>query len=160
MIYNLTNINGLFLDDVKEILQSLGITNAKILMLQQEQIGSEFDRICQWNRYLEGLSEDTVVLTTAYISTDLYPESEWRLPGDCDEADNRKVIPVGSVLEKEAALLAASILGVTGFPALLEAVKFVNVNDFVRYEYKEAYVWPNNIGKRVVECMQSLVSRK
>ena len=146
MIYNLTNINGLFRDDVKEILQSLGITNAKILMLQQEQIGSEFDRICQWNRYLEGLSEDTVVLTTAYISTDLYPESEWRLPGDCDEADNRKVIPVGSVLEKEA--------------ALLEAVKFVNVNDFVRYEYKEAYVWPNNIGKRVVECMQRLVSRK
>lgn len=146
MIYNLTNINGLFRDDVKEILQSLGITNAKILMLQQEQIGSEFDRICQWNRYLEGLSEDTVVLTTAHISTDLYPESEWRLPGDCDEADNRKVIPVGSVLEKEA--------------ALLEAVKFVNVNDFVRYEYKEAYVWPNNIGKRVVECMQSLVSRK
>lgn len=146
MIYNLTNINGLFRDDVKEISQSLGITNAKILMLQQEQIGSEFDRICQWNRYLEGLSEDTVVLTTAYISTDLYPESEWRLPGDCDEADNRKVIPVGSVLEKEA--------------ALLEAVKFVNVNDFVQYEYKEAYVWPNNIGKRVVECMQSLVSRK
>lgn len=146
MIYNLTNINGLFLDDVKEILQSLGITNAKILMLQQEQIGSELDRICQWNRYLEGLSEDTVVLTTTYISTDLYPESEWRLPGDCDEADNRKVIPVGSVLEKEA--------------ELLEAVKFVNVNDFVRYEYKEAYVWPNNIGKRVVECMQRLVSRK
>lgn len=146
MIYNLTNINGLFRDDVKEILQSLGITNAKILMLQQEQIGSEFDRTCQWNRYLEGLSEDTVVLTTAYISTDLYPESEWRLPGDCDEADNRKVIPVGSVLEKEA--------------ELLEAVKFVNVNDFVRYEYKEAYVWPNNIGKRVVECMQRLVSRK
>lgn len=146
MIYNLTNINGLFRDDVKEILQSLGITNTKILMLQQEQIGSEFDRICQWNRYLEGLSEDTVVLTTAYISTDLYPESEWRLPGDCDEADNRKVIPVGSVLEKEA--------------ELLEAVKFVNVNDFVRYEYKEAYVWPNNIGKRVVECMQRLVSRK
>lgn len=146
MIYNLTNINGLFRDDVKEILQSLGITNAKILMLQQEQIGSEFDRICQWNRYLEGLSEDTVVLTTAYISTDLYPESEWRLPGDCDEADNRKVIPVGSVLEKEA--------------ELLEAVKFVNVNDFVRYEYKEAYVWSNNIGKRVVECMQRLVSRK
>jgi hypothetical protein len=146
MIYNLTNINGLFRDDVKEILQSLGITNAKILMLQQEQIGSELDRICQWNRYLEGLSEDTVVLTTAYISTDLYPESEWRLPGDCDEADNRKVIPVGSVLEKEA--------------ELLEAVKFVNVNDFVRYEYKEAYVWPNNIGKRVVECMQRLVSRK
>lgn len=146
MIYNLTNINGLFRDDVKEILQSLGITNAKILMLQQEQIGSEFDRICQWNRYLEGLSEDTVVLTTAYISTDLYPESEWRLPGDCDEADNRKVIPVGSVLEKEA--------------ELLEAVKFVNVNEFVRYEYKEAYVWPNNIGKRVVECMQRLVSRK
>lgn len=146
MIYNLTNINGLFRDDVKEILQSLGITNAKILMLQQEQIGSEFDRICQWNRYLEGLSEDTVVLTTAYISTDLYPESEWRLPGDCDEVDNRKVIPVGSVLEKEA--------------ELLEAVKFVNVNDFVRYEYKEAYVLPNNIGKRVVECMQRLVSRK
>lgn len=146
MIYNLTNINGLFRDDVKEILQSLGITNAKILMLQQEQIGSELDRICQWNKYLEGLSEDTVVLTTAYISTDLYPESEWRLPGDCDEADNRKVIPVGSVLEKEA--------------ELLEAVKFVNVNDFVRYEYKEAYVWPNNIGKRVVECMQRLVSRK
>lgn len=146
MIYNLTNINGLFRDDVKEILQSLGITNAKILMLQQEQIGSELDRICQWNRYLEGLSEDTVVLTTAYISTDLYPESEWRLPGDCDEADNRKVIQVGSVLEKEA--------------ELLEAVKFVNVNDFVRYEYKEAYVWPNNIGKRVVECMQRLVSRK
>lgn len=146
MIYNLTNINGLFRDDVKEILQSLGITNAKILMLQQEQIGSELDRICQWNRYLEGLSEDTVVLTTAYISTDLYPESEWRLPGDCDEADNRKVIPVGSVLEKEA--------------ELLEVVKFVNVNDFVRYEYKEAYVWPNNIGKRVVECMQRLVSRK
>lgn len=146
MIYNLTNINGLFRDDVKEILQSLGITNAKILMLQQEQIGSEFDRICQWNRYLEGLREDTVVLTTAYISTDLYPESEWRLPGDCDEADNRKVIPVGSVLEKEA--------------ELLEAVKFVNVNDFVRYEYKEAYVLPNNIGKRVVECMQRLVSRK
>lgn len=146
MIYNLTNINGLFRDDVKEILQSLGITNAKILMLQQEQIGSELDRICQWNRYLEGLSEDTVVLTTAYISTDLYPESEWRLPGDCDEADNRKVIPVGSVLEKEA--------------ELLEAVKFVNVNDFVRYEYKEAYVWPNNIGKRVIECMQRLVSRK
>lgn len=146
MIYNLTNINGLFRDDVKEILQSLGITNAKILMLQQEQIGSELDRICQWNRYLEGLSENTVVLTTTYISTDLYPESEWRLPGDCDEADNRKVIPVGSVLEKEA--------------ELLEAVKFVNVNDFVRYEYKEAYVWPNNIGKRVVECMQRLVSRK
>ena len=56
------------------------------------------------------------------------------------------MIPVGSVLEKEA--------------ELLEAVKFVNVNDFVRYEYKEAYVWPNNIGKRVVECMQRLVSRK
>ena len=80
---------------------------------------------------------NTVILTTAYISTEEFPESEWYLPDEeNDDTSTKKPIPADVVLKRQM--------------RILEAVGFVNVNGFVRYNYKEAYIWPNEAGKRVI----------
>lgn len=46
--------------------------------------GIELDRISQWNQYLKRTDNNTAILTTAYISTEEFPESEWYLPDEGD----------------------------------------------------------------------------
>lgn len=137
MIREIKQINGFFTADVKGALTELDMPDTKIVMLQWDTQGIELDRISQWNQYLKRTDNNTVILTTAYISTEEFPESEWYLPDEeNDDTGTKKPIPADAVLKRQM--------------RILEAVGFVNVNGFVRYNYKEAYIWPNEVGIKVI----------
>lgn len=129
--------DGFFHGDVHFAVQELGLTDVRIKLLYQKQNGDKEQRVKEWQSRLSNLEDNVVVLTSAFISTDEFPESDWCLEED---STDRKLIPVNDVLEREC--------------AVLESAGFVNVNDFIRYENKEAYVWPNEAGKKIIELFK------
>lgn len=40
----------------------------------------------------------------------------------------------------------------------MEDAGFVNVNDYVDYEYKTAFIYPNEAGRKVIEAMKQSVA--
>ncbi len=93
---------------------------------EQEKKYYNLDNCCSM------FTQDTVILTTAYVSTEEFPEDEWYL--DKPEPGLKK-IPVDDVIKREC--------------DLLEAVGFININKLVGYESKEAYVYGNTIGRKI-----------
>lgn len=114
-------------------MEELGINDVKVISLYQEQNDDKGQRVKEWVNYLRSLGDNTVVLTSAFVSIEEFPESDLCLKPD---STGRKLIHVDDVIEREC--------------EILEAVGFTNVNDFVRYEYKEAYIWPNEVGKKII----------
>lgn len=91
--------------------------------------------------YLKDVPEDELYLITAYISEDEFPEDEYILYGN---EEGKKLIPVDEILEREN--------------SIMEDAGFVNVNDYVDYEYKTAFIYPNEAGKKVIEAMKQSVA--
>lgn len=42
--------------------------------------------------------------------------------------------------------------------SIMEDAGFVNVNDYVDYEYKTAFIYPNEAGRKVIEAMKHSVA--
>lgn len=91
--------------------------------------------------YLKDVPEDELYLITAYISEDEFPEDEYILYGN---EEGKKLIPVDEILEREN--------------SIMEDAGFVNVNDYVDYEYKTAFIYPNAVGRKVIEAMKHSVA--
>ena len=87
-------------------------------------------------------NDNVVVCTTAYISTVEYPQDLYYL--DKPE-DNKLPLPVDYVLNRGSKLLTE--LG------------FIDVNDFVQYEYQVAFIYPNKLGQYVIDEMNKLVNK-
>ena len=41
---------------------------------------------------------------------------------------------------------------------ILENAGFVNVNNYVGYEYKTAFIYPNELGQKVIDAMNKKAS--
>lgn len=91
--------------------------------------------------YLKSVPNDELYITEAYISDTEYPIDKYCLY----DIPNRKLplIPVDKVLEREN--------------KIMEDAGFVNVNKYVDYEYKTAFIYPNEIGKEVIDMMNKRV---
>lgn len=96
--------------------------------------------------YMKNMPEDELYITTAYISAEEFPYTEYYLfetENNSDLNKNKKPIPVNEVLEREN--------------KILEDAGFVNVNNYVDYEYKTAFIFPNEIGQKVIDKMNERV---
>lgn len=96
--------------------------------------------------YMKNIPEDELYITTAYIATEEFPDTEYYLfetENNSDVNKNKKPIPVNEVLEREN--------------KILEDAGFVNVNNYVGYEYKTAFIFPNEIGQKVIDKMNERV---
>ena len=82
--------------------------------------------------------ENDIYVTTAYISEEEFPVDKYYLY-DFQKKDGLKKIPVESVLEREY--------------KILEGTGFVCINDYVGYENKAAFIYPNEKGKEIIENM-------
>lgn len=86
-----------------------------------------------------------VIITDAYISNTEFPASKYVLPNfdRTDSLDDREVIPVDEVLERES--------------KLLESLGFISINDYVDYEWKVAYIYGNELGKKIANHLKEIV---
>lgn len=91
--------------------------------------------------YLKDVPEDGLYLITAYISEDEFPEDEYILYG---REEGKKLIPADEILKREN--------------SIMEDAGFVNVNDYVDYEYKTAFIYPNEAGRKVIEAMKQHIA--
>lgn len=91
--------------------------------------------------YLKDIPNDELYIIEAYISVVEFPIDKYCL---YDTPNKRyPLIPIDKVLTREN--------------KIMEAAGFVNVNDYVDYEYKTAFVYPNEIGKKLIEIMKQKV---
>lgn len=89
--------------------------------------------------------DNVIILTSAYVSTIEFPESEYYNPYDTDtwlSIEGKSPIPFDRVIERES--------------ELLESLDFININDYVQYEFSKAYVYGNTLGKQMREAMTEL----
>lgn len=124
--------------DILGILEELK-PNTKIIELDyeyNENLKKEFD-----DYLAEHKSEDTVFCTVAYVSIKEFPEEEYYIR---DEEAGKKPLPYDKVLERDSKVLTEC--------------GFININDFIGYEYKVAFIYPNEIGNKVIERILTLVS--
>ena len=77
--------------------------------------------------------ENTVIISDAYVSTIEFPEEKYQT------IDN---IPVDKILKRES--------------ELLETLGFININFYVQYEYKVAFIYGNELGKQIINYLKEI----
>ena len=82
--------------------------------------------------------ENDIYVTTAYISEEEFPVDKYYLY-DFQKKNGLEKIPAESVLDREY--------------KILEGAGFVCINDYVGYENKAAFIYPNEKGKEIIENM-------
>ena len=87
---------------------------------------------------------NTVIFTTAYISTVEFPREKYYLdiPGFPEnKKKGKKCIPMYEVLDRESEFISS--LG------------FIDVNFYTNYEYKIAYIYDNILGNEIFRAMDN-----
>ena len=109
--------------------------------------GTQEEKEIMLRKAIESIEEigEMPIVTDSYISTNEFPNNEWRHPHiDCWNSEQLKlpVIPVDEIMLRECNLLTN--LG------------FININQFINYEFKEAFIYGNNAGKRIKEYFENM----
>lgn len=79
-------------------------------------------------KYINQLIGDNVIIIRSSISADEFPETEYT--DSKNDESGRKLLPVEDILNY--------------YRAIFGAFKFVTINDFVGYEFHEAFVYTGN----------------
>lgn len=82
---------------------------------------------------------DCVIITDAYVSLNEFPNEIYTL--DKQEEPDKELLPIDDVLKRES--------------NLLEKLGFININDYIQYEYKVAFIYGNTNGKFLVEKIKN-----
>lgn len=87
---------------------------------------------------------ESIILTSAYISLEEFPKEEYCFDYEKNKDMNKykKVLPVDDILKRES--------------DILERLGFVSINNYVGYEYKVAFIYPNEIGKEIIDYINNL----
>ncbi len=79
--------------------------------------------------------DNYIICTAAYVDKDEFPEDMYYDPYTEPPVKGKEPVPYKEVLERES--------------KMLEGLGFVNINNFVQYETKVAYIYPNALGKKI-----------
>lgn len=132
------NSKSFMVRDIAGILEDLN-SDAKIVQLDyeyNENLKKEFD-----DYFADHKSDNTVFCIAAYLSKKEFSEEEYYL---YKEEEGKKPLPVDEILERDSKVLIES--------------GFINVNDFIGYEYRVAFIYPNLPGLQVIEKINELMS--
>lgn len=132
-------------EDVLGALMRMERTDATVVFIQN-YYGTQEEK----QKYIKDLlslcenQENILILSWAYVSTNEFKEDEYYDQHDFDEdyikesiEAGKKPIPFEDIIERES--------------KMLESIGFVDINDFVGYEFSKAYVYGNSLGNNLVE---------
>lgn len=91
---------------------------------------------------------DNVICTESYVSMEEFPPDKYYLPELTNPKEinsDMEVLPVEEIIGRES--------------KMLESLGFVSINNFTKYEYKEAFIYPNKFGKAVIDKMNGLLRK-
>ena len=95
--------------------------------------------------------ENAVILIQAHVSKVEFPEEKYYDPYDGDEKyiknsikAGKKPIEFDKIIERES--------------KLLESIGFIDINDFVQYEFSKAYLYGNSLGKELANFINNMKS--
>lgn len=136
--------------DVRELLQGTPFAKSRIAEIfnlnpNKEDKKVEYKQFI--NTYIKG-NEDVVLLTRSLISETEFPPEKFCLDYQKNNLENagKSVINDREVIQREN--------------KVLEEVGFVSINDYVGYEYGDAYIYPNKAGKTVLEAIYNITKKK
>lgn len=132
-------VNGLFLEDIQDVLH-IGLNDNNIANIESDEKDYE-KALKEIKDYCQNIGDEKIIIAVADIKTKDFPEEEYTLSvsKDC----NKKLIPIDEVLKK------------TG--KLYEDAGFINVNEYVGYEYQTAFVYPNECGKEIIQKFNAII---
>lgn len=91
-------------------------------------------------------AENYLILTSAYVSLDEFPEDKYYDPYIKNEnIEGKKEIPFDEVIERES--------------KLLESIGFVDFNDYVSLEFSKAYVYNNKLAQDMFNYIKNVVQK-
>lgn len=139
--YNI-NSDGFFLEDIEHVLHiKLNSTNVANIESDRKVYNKALKEI---KDYCKEIGEKKIIIATADIKKEDYPEEKYVLNEDeLKMSPNKKLIPVDKVLKEQS--------------KIYEEAGFVNVNDYVGYEYKVAFIYPNEYGKKVINKFNQIM---
>ena len=134
--------------DIIGFLMHLGKSARLVNIINHEGTHEEVEELIKdvIEKYDDG---NTIIFTTAYISTVEFPEEKYyidvpEIPED--KRKGKKCIPMDEVLDKESEFISS--LG------------FINVNFYTNYEYKIAYIYNNILGDEIFRAMDNFISEE
>jgi hypothetical protein len=132
-------VNGLFLEDIQDVLH-IGLNDNNIANIESDEKDYE-KALKEIKDYCQDIGDEKIIIAVADIKTKDFPEEEYTLSvsKDC----NKKLIPIDEVLKK--------------IGKLYENAGFVNVNEYVGYEYQTAFVYPNEYGKEIIQKFNAII---
>lgn len=132
-------VNGLFLEDIQDVLH-IGLNDNNIANIESDEKDYE-KALKEIKDYCQAIGDEKIIIAVADIKTKDFPEEEYTLSvsKDC----NKKLIPIDEVLKK--------------IGKLYENAGFVNVNEYVGYEYQTAFVYPNEYGKEIIQKFNAII---
>ena len=134
--------------DIIGFLMHLGKSARLVNIINHEGTHEEVEELIKdvIEKYDDG---DTIIFTTAYISTVEFPREKYYLdiPGFPEnKKKGKKCIPMYEVLDRESEFISS--LG------------FIDVNFYTNYEYKIAYSYGNNLGNEIFKVMNNFSSKE
>lgn len=144
-IYTKENIkmSPFIVSDIAGILEHIG-DDINIIELSYEynkDLNKELDSYFAINK-----SDNVVFCIAAYISSKEFPKETYYLYENEEEnKENKKELPVSIVLKRDSDVLTE--------------YGFVNINEFIGYEYKVAFIYPNTIGLKVIKEINKLMDK-
>lgn len=102
-------------------------------------------------RYTIKYSKNILICVAAYVSTKEFPEDQYYLEQYSEflkdnNITNKKPVPINKVLKRDSKVFIDC--------------GFININDWINYEYKVAFLYPNEIGLKVYKEIQKLILEK
>ena len=132
-------VNGLFLEDIQDVLH-IGLNDNNIANIESDEKDYE-KALKEIKDYCQDIGDEKIIIAVADIKTKDFPEEEYTLSVSKDY--NKKLIPIDEVLKK--------------IGKLYEDAGFVNVNEYVGYEYQTAFVYPNEYGKEIIQKFNAII---
>ena len=132
--------------DIMGFLMYLGKPARLVNIINHEGTHEEVEELIKdvIEKYDDG---NTIIFTTAYISTVEFPREKYYLDTlglSKDKKKGKKCIPMYEVLNRES-----------GF---ISSLGFINVNFYTNYMYKIAYIYNNILGNEIFRAMDNFAS--
>ena len=89
-------------------------------------------------------SDNNVICVAAYASKVEFPPEKYYLY-EIDKEKGKKLLPLKEILERES--------------KVLEECGFNDINEYVQYETQVPFIYPNEIGLKVINAMRESVNK-
>lgn len=133
--YNI-NSDGFFLEDIEHVLH-IKLNSANVANIESDR--KVYNKaLKEIKDYCKEIGEKKIIIATADVKKEDYPEDKYVL-------NEHELKMFHKVLKEQS--------------KIYEEAGFVNVNDYVDYKYKVAFIYPNEYGKKVINEFNKILKK-